>query len=973
MKHVLTYLLLLSIAFSEPVLAQTQTITGSVKDKSNGEAMIGVTIVVKGTTIGTVTDFEGNYNLQIPSDASVLQYSFIGYKQQEVVISAQTVINILLESDSENLDEVVVTGYGIQKKGTYTGSVEVVSAEKIEQVPVASFDQALQGRAPGVISVGSSGRPGASATVRIRGVSSINAGNDPLYIMDGIPITSGQFSALNQNDIENVSILKDATATSLYGSRASNGVIVITTKRGKSADRTTIQYRGQYGINTIARDNFNMMNTAQKIQYEEELGIKTYTPEEKLNLMKVNTNWFDVVLRDAYTQSHELSARGGNEKTRFYMSGGYYFQEGIQYRSDFERFTYRLNLDNKISERANLGVNLTMGYEKNNNTVSGAGAAATNVYNPIFAARLLNPYLAPYKEDGSFNSEGFPFANPIEQIMLNENKNNTLKIVGGLFFDIELAKNLVFKSNLGVDFYDYKGYEFLHPDSEWGRGYNGKISEGFRRNFRLTPTNTLRYQFNLAQKHSFNLLAGQEIISNMNRGFSVSARNIPTDKLRVLKVASEIDGWAGDGSDYTVASFFGNMAYSYNYKYLTDLSIRRDGSSRFGVNNRWGTFWSAGLGWNIQEEEFIKGIGWIDQLKLRASIGETGNYNIGNYEHQSLFGYTTYIDQSAAFYAQAANEDLTWERKFKANIALDMAFLRKYRAKVDFYSETTKDMLFVVPRSITTGLGGRLENIGEMNNKGFEVELDGQLIQTRDFGFHLNANLSYNLNQVTKLYNNLEEIDQGYTKITKDQPLGTFYMARWAGVDESTGKGLWYTADGDITDTYSDAHRVLHEGKSYLPPLTGGFTGTFSYKNLQLSAFFSWMADKWLINNTRFFTESNGMFASYNQSVDMLDYWKQPGDQATHPNPQYQDNEFDTRLLENASFLRLKNLTLSYNLNEEFVQKTMFFNSCRVYAQGQNLLTWTGYKGIDPEFYGVMEANMYPHVRTITIGIDLAF
>ncbi|MBS2213866.1 TonB-dependent receptor [Carboxylicivirga mesophila] len=972
MKHVLTYLLLLCIAFNGTLLAQSTVISGSVKDKSNGEPMIGVTIVVKGTTIGTVTDFEGNYNLQVPQDAQVLQYSFIGFKQQEIALSGQKTINVMMESDSENIDEVVVTGYGIQKKGTYTGSVEVVSAEKIEQVPVASFDQALQGRAPGVVSVGSSGRPGAAATVRIRGVSSINAGNDPLYIMDGIPITAGQFSALNQNDIENVSILKDATATSLYGSRASNGVIVITTKRGKSEGRTTIQYRGQYGLNTIARDNFNMMNTAQKIQYEEELGIKNYTPEEKLALLKTNTNWFDVVLRDAFTQSHELSARGGNEKTRFYMSGGYYFQEGIQYRSDFERFTYRLNLDNSISDKANLGVNLSFGYEKNNNTVSG-GAASTNVYNPIFAARLLNPYLAPTKPDGSYNNEGFPFANPIEQIMLNENKNNTLKIVGGVFFDVELIKNLTFKTNLGVDFYDYNSYSFLHPDSEWGRGYNGLINEGFRRNFRLTPTNTLRYQFNLAEKHDFNVLAGQEIISNTNRGFSVGARNIPTDKLRVLNVASEIDSWAGDGSDYTVASFFGNMAYSYNYKYLADLSIRRDGSSRFGVNNRWGTFWSAGLGWNIQEEEFVKNMGWIDQLKLRASIGETGNYNIGNYEHQSLFRYTSYIIESAAFYAQAANEDLTWERKFKANVALDMAFLRKYRAKVDFYSETTKDMLFFVPRSQTTGLGGRLENIGEMNNKGFEVELDGQIIQRGDFGFHLNANLSYNLNRVTKLYNDLEEIDQGNTKITLDQPLGTFYMARWAGVDESTGKGLWYTADGDVTDTYSDAHRVLHEGKSYLPPLTGGFTGTFSYKNLQLSAFFSWMADKWLINNTRFFTESHGMFASYNQSVDMLDYWKQPGDKAVHPHPTYQDNEFDTRLLENASFLRLKNLTISYNLNKDFVKKSMFFNSCRVYAQGQNLLTWTGYKGIDPEFYGVTEANMYPHVRTITVGIDLGF
>ncbi|MBR8536401.1 TonB-dependent receptor [Carboxylicivirga sediminis] len=971
MKHVLTYLLLLCIAFNGTLLAQSTVISGSVKDKSNGDPMIGVTIVVKGTTIGTVTDFEGNYNLQVPQDAQVLQYSFIGYKQQEIALSGQQTINVLMESDSESIDEVVVTGYGIKKKGTYTGSVEVVSADKIEQVPVASFDQVLQGQAPGLIAIGSSGAPGAAATVRIRGISSINAGNDPLYIMDGVPISAGQFSALNQNDIENVSILKDATATSLYGSRASNGVIVITTKRGSKEGNTKIQYRGQYGFNKIARDNFEMMNTEQKIQYEEETGLKTYTPEEKLALMKINTNWMDVVLRDAMTQSHEISASGGNEKTQFYVSGSYYYQEGIQYRSDFDRMNFRLNLDNQISEKARLGTNLTIGYETNSNTISG-GAASTNVYNPIFSARLLNPYLKPYDANGDFNSEGLPWANPIEQLMLNENTDNTLKIVGGIFFDVELAENLVFKTNVGVDFYDYTVTDYLHPESEWGAATHGKTTRAFRRNFRVTPTNTLTYKFKVQDAHDFNVMLGQEIISNNAQSFGASAKNLPKD-LKVLSVAAEADTWSGNAYDYSVASFFGNMAYSYNYKYLVDLSIRRDGSSRFGQNNRWGTFWSAGIGWNIQEENFMKSIGWIDQLKLRASIGETGNYNIGNYEHLALFGYGTYMNQSAAYFYQHQNDDLTWERKLKANVALDMAFLRKYRMKIDLYQETTKDMLFYIPYSLTTGTSGRMENIGEMTNSGIELELDAEVFQYRDLRFHLNANMAYNLNEVTKLYNGLEEIDQGYTKITVGKPLGTFYLTEWAGVDESNGKGLWYRPDGSVTDTYSDRDRQLQDGKGYLPPLTGGFTGTFSYKNWQLSAFFSWMADKWMVNGARYFTESHGMFMSYNQSTDILDYWKQPGDKAKHPSPQYQDNYYDTRLLENASFLRLKNLNISYVLNPKWLDKTGFFRSARVYAQGQNLLTFTNYQGIDPEFYGVIELNMYPHVRTFTFGIDLGF
>jgi TonB-linked SusC/RagA family outer membrane protein len=949
--------------------AQNKVITGIVTEKETNEPLPGVTVAVKGTTLGTITMIDGTYRLEIPSEAVLVQFSFIGYKTQEIAINNQSRIDVVLESKASDLAEVVVTGYGIKKKGTYTGSVEVVDAKKIEQVPVASFDQVLQGQAAGVVAVSSSGAPGSSSTIRIRGISSVSSGNQPLYIMDGIPITAGQFSSLNQNDIENVTILKDATATSLYGSRASNGVIVITTKRGENLERTKFQYRGQYGINTIARDKFEMMNSSQKIQYEEETGIADYTPEEKLELLKTNTNWLDVVLRDAITQSHEISARGGNERTRFYLSGSYYYQEGIQYRSDFERYNFRTNLDNKLSERANIGLSFTLGYEESSYTIT----EGNNVFNPIFSARLLNPYLKPYTEDGNYNNEGLPWPNPIEQLTLNDDNSNTLKIVGGVFIDYSILKNLVFKTNWGIDFFDATSNSYLSPDSNWGAGYNGRVGRSFSRNFRLTPTNTLNYTFQLKENHDFSVLLGQEVIVNHGNGFGVSAKNFPNNKLKILNVATEIDTWSGSEYDYSVASFLANMAYNYKYKYLVDLSVRRDGSSRFGKNTRWGTFWSAGLGWNIQEEAFLKNMAWIDQLKLRASIGETGNNNIGNYQHLGLWGYGSYVNQGGSVFTQYANEDLTWEKKLKMNVALDLRMLKRYGLKVELYNEITTDMLFFVPASMTSGVNGRMDNVGELSNKGVEIELDADVFRRGDFKINLNANASYNINRVEKLYNDLEEIDERNTILKVGQSLGTFYMTQWAGVDASNGKGLWYTADGDITNRYSDVDRVVQTNKSYLPPLSGGFTGTFSYKNLQLSAFFSWMANKWMVNNTRYFIESQGMFKAYNQSVDMLNYWKQPGDVAVHPHPKYQDNAFDTRLLEDASFLRLKNVTLAYNFNSDLVRKSKLFRSARIYAQGVNLLTFTKYTGIDPEYYGPAELNMYPHTRTFSVGLDLGF
>lgn len=686
--------------------------------------------------------------------------------------------------------------------------------------------------------------------------------------------------------------------------------------------------------------------------------------------MKHDTDWFEEILKNGMSQSHELAISGGNEKTRFYLSGGYLFQDGILPRSDFERMTLRLNLDNKISEKSNFGINLMLGQEMKNNT----NTVPNSLLNPIFAARMLNPYLYNKNEDGSYNSEGFPYGvNPLEELGLNENDEQTLKIVGGGFFNTEIINNLTYKFNFGVDYYYQTGRGYINPLAYGGAGINGSIEEAFIRNYRLMPTNTLTYKLSLNETHNFTLLAGQESLVNQSKSFSVKSKNLPSNGLNQISLGTQIASWAGGLSDYSMASFFGNLNYNYKFKYLLDFSLRRDGSSRFGKNNRWGTFWSAGFGWNMQEESFIKNITWIDQLKLRGSIGETGNNNIGNYQSLELFNFSSYQNQQATYFGQYGNSDLTWEKKMKANLALDLSFLRRYRAKIEVYQEDTRDMLFYIPYSWTSGLGGRMENIGEMTNKGIEVEFDVDIIKNKDFSLNVNTNFAYNRNEVTKLYNDLTELDQTSTLIQVGEPLGTFYMTNWAGVDAATGKGLWYKKDGSVTDFYSDSDRVLQTGKSFIAPWTGGFRSTATYKNLTFSVFLTWMAEKYLVNNTRFFTESQGMFTSYNQGVDMLNYWKQPGDVAKHPSPEYQDNQFDTRLLEDASFIRLKNINLAYNFNVSKLTGVERFNTARIYVQGQNLFTWTGYTGIDPEFHGANELNMYPNVKTYTAGIELNF
>lgn len=953
--------------------AQERTISGEVKLAADGSALPGVSVVASGTTIGTITDFDGRYTITVPPEVLELRFTFVGLQTEEITIGDRQVIDLEMVTGTETLDEVVVVGYGSKRKGSITGSVTTVDADKIAQLPVASFDAALQGQVAGMQVITNSGAPGSSATVRIRGVSSLNAGTQPLYIMDDVQVTAGDFSALNPNDIESISVLKDASSTSIYGSKGANGVIIVTTKRGRNNQETQVNYRMQLGRSLLASDRFDMMNSEQKLDYEVELGIRSPDDPDIDRLKSINTDWRDVVFRDAALNSHELSVRGGNDRTAFYIAGGYYYQEGIQYRSDLKRYTARINLDHRASRRLKVGTSITAGYETEQNPVT----AGTNVFNLAFRAYLENPYVESKNEDGSYTTieDGLQWPHPVEQLDLNDEENYDLKVVGKAYLDYEFIPGLNFRSTLGGDFSDFMNKGYLNPDSFWGAANNGEVYRLFARTFRLTNTNLLSYRKEFGS-HGLSAYAGQESISYMGETFETEGWGIANNILKVLNVTSSPgDSWFGGISEYSVLSFFGNASYDFDRRYFVDVSYRRDGSSRFGPESRWADFWSVGVQWDLKQEDFLQGLGFLTSLRLRGSTGTVGNYNIGNYVHQQTYAFTgLYYDRNASFPDAPGNPALTWEKVLISNIGLDFELYNKLNFIIEVYHKLTTDMLSEVPYSYTSGFSGGFDNIGKMVNKGVELTADLDVLRTSSLLVNLNANMAYNHNEILELYGVTDEIppvENSDWLHAEGRPYGSWKMVEYAGVNAANGERIFLDANGEPTNQFLQSN-ARYVGKSWVAPWQGGFTASVSWKNLSASAFFTWVYGKYMVNNTRYFTESNGQFGFLNQSTAMLRAWKEPGDITDVPRADGV-NYFSTQFLEDASFARLKNLIVSYSLPADWAKATRVFKSLRIYAQGQNLVTWTRYQGFDPETDGAYEVGLYPHVKTISFGIDAGF
>ena len=978
MKRILVAGILSFVLLSSSLFAQTIRVTGTVTDARDGSTLPGVSVLIKGTTMGSVTDFNGQYELSAPADATLV-FSFVGYASREIAVEGRTVINVALESALVGLEEVVVVGYGTQRREAVTGSVGIVGSQQIEQIPIASFDQILQGQTAGVSAIASSGRPGAGSTISIRGIGSISSGIQPLYVIDGVPISEARglyenpLSGINPNDIESVTILKDASASAIYGSRAANGVILVTTKRGRAMERSQLTYRGQYGVaNLTGASDFNMMNTQQKLEFERNNNIYTRTDEQWDSLATINTNWRDQMFRQAITQSHEISSSGGTERTRYFISGALFQQEGVLERSDFDRISGRLNLDHFVTEQLKFGTSINLSYEESNYSVA-EGGYGNNVYNPIFAAYLMNPYEQPKDEDGEWiTSFDTYFGNVLRELNLNQDFNNTLKFIGNIFAEYEPIDNLLLRTSLGTDFHDYTYEDYLHPEAVWGAGLGGRVQRGFRRAHTTTFTNTARYNRSFANIHNVAGLLGFETTQNEREVFSLSGEQFASDKVRVPNAASGNFNIGGTSTSFSVISLFTQINYSYDNRYFVDLSFRRDGSSRFGRENRYANFYSVGLNWNLKREAFLANVDFINNLRFRTSYGTTGNYAIGNFDHLGLYTLgLSYMQRPGSAPVRPANPNLVWERSEALNIAVETRFFDLFNFNVEVYNRVTKDMLLLMPVSRTSGFTSERRNVGQMTNRGIELTLDTDIVRTTDFSWSFNANFTYNRNTVDELYLDVTEFVQGNTIVQEGSAYGTFYYNRFAGVNPANGRPLWYDSYGNVTPSHRDDDRVVLEGQTFVPPYFGGFGTVLNYRSFQLNALFSFVYDKWMVNNTKYFIANQSNFGAYNQSADVLDHWKEPGDNVHFPlYGTVPGSIFDTRFLEDASFLRLRNVVFAYRLPSELVQR-MRLQSMRLYVQGQNLWTLTNYSGFDPEYLGSSELNSYPAVRTVTFGIDI--
>lgn len=960
----------------QSALAQTYKVKGNVVSKSDNEPLIGVSILQKGTTNGVVTDIDGNYELQIQGGEATLVFSYIGLQTQELKVNARTgVLNVAMEDDSHLMDDVVVVAYGVRKKGTIAGSVSTVKNDKLENVPAPSFDQALQGQTTGLSVISNSGEPSKAATFQIRGTNSINSGTSPLFILDGVPISSSDFNTISPSDIESISVLKDASSTSIYGARAANGVVVITTKRGLSMDKAKVTFRAQYGFSQLAQNNWNMMNTAERIQYEKEIGIDTGKDYDVLS--RTDVNWLDMVFNDrAPLQNYEISVNRATDRLNYFVSGGFYDQDGIAQSSTFRRYNMRANAEVKASDWLKVGTNSMVAYEE----VEQADDGSYALYTPISACRFMLPYWNPYNEDGSLASENDGTwtgtgSNPIEWMANNPVTNKKYKVLSTVFAEITPIKNLTIRAQFGADYSHSTAFMQSFPsyiiNNEMGTA--GRNSSDM---LNLTETTTVNYRWELNSDHSFNFLLGQEGVDYRSEGFQVITTGQSNDFLTNISSGTRASSWADSTTSYSYLSFFGRGEYNYKDLYYADFSVRADASSRFGTGNRWAGFWSLGFMWNLKSEPFLKDIEWLSSAQIALSTGTSGNSSIPDYDHLALVsGKANYEDQAGIYPSQSGNEDLSWEKLWSSNIALRMGFLDRINLDIEFYNKKTTNMLMLVPDSYAlTGEGEHWDNIGAMLNRGVEFNVSADVIRTKDFVWSVNANASYNKNKLLELYNGVQEyeVSTTATKLVVGHSVSEFYINRYAGVNPANGDALWYTKDGQITNEFNEGDKVM-TGKTFDAPWQGGFGTSLAWKGFSLAAQFSWVADRWMFNNDRYFEESNGLYAAYNQSKRLLyDRWKQPGDITDIPRHGVTP-QFDDRFLENASFLRLKNVTLAYAFPQRLLSKTNFFSSARIYLQGQNLLTFTGFTGLDPESSSNVYKAQYPMSRQFTLGVEVSF
>ena len=666
-------------------------ITGQILSAEDNLPVIGVSVVEKGTTNGVITDIDGNYSITVSKSPATLQFSYVGMKTVEKLFTAATRYNVIMQPNTEMVDEVVVVAYGVRKKGTIAGSVSTVKAEKMENVPAAGFDQALQGQTPGLSVISNSGEPSKAAVFQIRGTNSINSGTSPLFILDGVPIASSDFNTISPGDIESISVLKDASSTSIYGARAANGVVVITTKRGLSMDKAKVTLRAQYGFSQLASDGkWTMMNTPERIQFEKEIGLDTGQDYDLLS--RTNVNWLKEIFNDrAPLQNYEISVNRATDRLNYYVSGGFYDQDGIAQNSSFRRYNMRANAEVKASNWLKIGTSTMSAYEE----VQQAEEGEMAIYTPIAGSRFMLPYWSPYNADGSIASENNGTwtgtgQNPIEWMANNPVSYKKYKVLSTVFADITPIQNLTVRIQFGADYshattfmQSFPSYVINNEQGTAGRNSSDVL--------KLSETATTNYRWALNDDHSFNFMLGQEAMDYQSSGFQVVTKGQSSDFLTNISSGTRASSWDDTTSAYSYLSFFLRGEYNYKDLYYGEMALRTDASSRFGKDHRWGMFWSLGFMWNIKNESFLKDTEWLTSAQIALSTGTSGNSEIPYYDHLALVsGGPKYNDEAGIYPKQSGNEELSWEQTWSNNIGLRLGFFNRVNLDIDFYHKNLK-------------------------------------------------------------------------------------------------------------------------------------------------------------------------------------------------------------------------------------------------------------------------------------------
>jgi TonB-linked SusC/RagA family outer membrane protein len=982
-------------------IAQAQNITGKVTDATNKSSIPSASVVVKGTTRGTLTDVDGNYTIAATA-GETLVFQLLGYKNQEVNVGSQSVIDVALEADASALSEVVVVGYGTQEQREITSAIVGVKAADIQNIPVPSFESALQGRTTGVQITAGSGKVGQGFNIRVRGAASLSASNEPLYVVDGIIMTQGSLNQngealnpladINTNDIESIDILKDASAAAIYGARASNGVVLITTKKGK-AGKGKISIGYSTGTSEATRKR-GFLNRAEYLQiFRDAYKFDGYTPAETDTDLTnffgndwrdpaVDTDWEALAFQKARFQQLDLNASGGNERTTYFVAGSYSDQEGILAGNRMNRLSLRFNVDTKVTDKLSVGGG-TM-FSRNKNYRVAQDVSFANLLQIV----ALVPIQRPYEADGVTPNANTTYSNPLFMLTDVTDEGRIFRNLSNVYASYKILPYLSFRSELALDVSNIAEEDYINrrtPGDFGGRaGGYGSYSTTTSTNY--TITNILNFNKTFNDVHSVDVLLGtsyQDIRIDIS---STDATDFPSDDFRELISATTPLSSSSNLFEDRYDSYFTRGNYKFKGKYLASLSLRVDGSSRFGKDSRYGFFPAGSLGWIASDEEFIKNLNVFSFLKVRTGYGITGNAEIPRFRFVERYTSRSYGSTAGTIPAEAPNKDLRWETTNQFDTGIEFGFFKdRLSLNVDYYNKDTRGLLLAVPVPATSGFTTRFENIGRIRNRGFEFAVTSRnLIGAVKWTTTLN--MSFNRNKIIDIQGQI--IPAGTTRMLnqarENEPIGVMYGRKYAGVDPANGNALYYQADGTATNNYNTA--LIQKVGDPNPDFFGGLNNTVSYKGFELNVFAQFQYGNDLSNAAGGFMSSNMASLGDNMTKDQMNYWKQPGDITNVPRPSVDANNGgrpSSRYIYDGSYIRLKTATLAYNIPQEWLQKAKI-GSARLYVTGQNLLTKVSknFQGWDPEvntsFAGSNVAignDFYtaPQARTIIFGFNIGF